>query len=101
MWKNFGADLYELLGRGDLEKLAYVLPEETAQRLVEAWQAVSEEADLISFLDRHGFEPRLANKVRNVWCGDALNKLKENPYRMLAFAGWEKVGWTDWRVSWV
>jgi exodeoxyribonuclease V alpha subunit len=91
LWKNFGSDVYEILGRGDLEKLTYVIPEETAQRLVGAWQAVAEEADIISFLDMHGFEARLANKVRNIWRGDALTKLKENPYRMLAFAGWEKV----------
>jgi len=91
LWKNFGSDLCEILSRGDLEKLTYVLPAETAQRLVETWQAVSEEAELISFLDTHGFEARLADKVRKIWGGDALTKLMENPYRMLAFAGWEKV----------
>ena len=91
LWKNFGSDLYEILSQGDFEKLTYVLPEETAQRLVEAWRAVSEEADIISVLDAHGFEARLADKVRNIWRGDTLTKLKENPYRMLGFAGWEKV----------
>ncbi len=91
LWKNFGSDLYEVLSQGDLEKLTYVLSEGSAQRLVEAWQTVSAEADIISFLDTHGFEARLAGKVRKIWRGDALTKLKENPYRMLAFAGWEKV----------
>ena len=91
LWKNFGSDLYEILSRGDVEKLTYVLPEETAARLVEAWRTVSEEAEIISFLDVHGFEAHLAGKVRKIWRGDALTKLKENPYRMLAFAGWEKV----------
>ncbi|MGA2077303.1 MAG: AAA family ATPase [Terriglobia bacterium] len=91
LWKNFGSDLYEILSRGDLEKLTYVLSEDSAQRVVEAWQAVAEEADLISFLDARGFEARLADKVRKIWPGDALTKLKENPYRMLAFASWEKV----------
>ena len=91
LWKNFGSDLYEVLRQGDLEKLTYVLPEESAQRLVEAWRTVSEEAAIVSFLDDHGFDARLADKVRKIWPGDALTKLKENPYRMLAFAGWEKV----------
>jgi len=91
LWKNFGSDLYKILSQGDLEKLTYLLPEETARRLVEAWRAVSDEADIISFLDTHGFEARLADKVRKIWRGDALTKLKENPYRMLALAGWEKV----------
>ena len=91
LWKNFGSDLYEVLRQGDLEKLTYVLAEESARRLVEAWRAVSEEAAIVSFLDAHGFDARLADKVRKIWPGDALTKLNENPYRMLAFAGWEKV----------
>ena len=91
LWKNFGSDLYEVLRQGDLEKLTYVLAEESARRLVEAWRAVSEEAAIVSFLDAHGFDARLADKVRKIWPGDAPTKLNENPYRMLAFAGWEKV----------
>ena len=67
LWKNFGSDLYEILGRGGLEKLSYVLPEETAQRLVEAWQVVVEEAGIISFLDAHGSAP--AWLIRFARCG--------------------------------
>ena len=91
LWKKFGSDLYEVLRQGDLEKLTNVLAEESARKLVEAWRAVSEEAGIVSFLDDHGFDARLANKVRKIWPRDALAKLRENPYRMLAFAGWEKV----------
>ena len=91
LWKNFGSLLYEVLRQGDLEKLTYVLAEESARRLVEAWRTVSEEVVIVSFLDDHGFDARLADKVRKIWPGDAVAKLKENPYRMLAFAGWEKV----------
>jgi exodeoxyribonuclease V alpha subunit len=91
LWKNFGPDLYEVLSQGDLEKLTYVLPEEIAQKLVEAWRTASEEAAVVAFLDDHGFDARLANKVRKIWAGHVLTKLNENPYRMLAFAGWEKV----------
>ena len=80
-----------MLSQGDVERLADVLSEESAQKLVEAWRAVAEEAGVVSFLDDHGFDIRLANKVRKIWPEDALTKLRENPYRMLAFAGWEKV----------
>ena len=31
LWKNFGSDLYEVLSQGDLEKLTYVLAEESAR----------------------------------------------------------------------
>ncbi len=63
LWSSFGSDLYEILRQGDLEKLTYVLPEESAQRLVEVWRAVSEEAAIVAFLDDHGFDSSLAGKV--------------------------------------
>ena len=91
LWKKFGQDLDAVLGQGDIEKLASVLSVECAQKLVEAWRAVAEEAGIVSFLDHHGFDLRLANKIRKVWPRDTLTKLRENPYRMLAFADWEKV----------
>jgi exodeoxyribonuclease V alpha subunit len=91
LWAEFGPDLHPALSQGDVGKLSGVLSEESAQKLVEAWRAVTEEASVVSFLDQHGFDIRLANKVRRIWPKDALAKLRENPYRMLAFADWEKV----------
>jgi exodeoxyribonuclease V alpha subunit len=91
LWAEFGANLHEVLNRGDVEKLLSVLSEKRAQALVRAWRAVAEEASVISFLDHHGFDTRLANKVRTIWPEEPLAKLEENPYRLLAFAGWEKV----------
>jgi exodeoxyribonuclease V alpha subunit len=91
LWAEFGSDLLTVLSQGDIEKLSYVLSAESAQKLVEAWRAVSEEASVVSFLGHHGFDIRLANKVRRIWPEAALTKLRQNPYRMLAFADWEKV----------
>ena len=91
LWTKFGSDLHVVLGTGDVGKLSGVLPEGSAQKLVEAWRSVTEEAGVVSFLDQHGFDLRLANKVRRVWPENTLAKLIDNPYRMLAFADWEKV----------
>ena len=91
LWTKFGSDLHIVLSQGDVERLGDVLSVESAQKLVEAWRAVAEEASVVSFLDDHGFDIRLANKVRKIWPEEALTKLRENPYRMLAFADWEKV----------
>ncbi len=91
LWAEFGPDLHTLLNKGDVEKLSYVVSEETAQKLAEAWRGVAEEASVISFLDHHGFDIRLANKLRTIWPEQTITKLRENPYRMLAFADWEKV----------
>jgi len=91
LWAEFGPDLHVVLSKGDVAKLAVVLPGDSAQKLVEAWHSVTEEASVVSFLDKHGFDLRLANKVRAVWPVRTLSKLSDNPYRMLAFANWEKV----------
>ena len=91
LWEEFGPHLGAVLGQGDLEKLTRVLSAECAQNLVEAWRAVSEEAGIVAFLDHHGFDLHLANKIRKVWPRDTLAKLRENHYRMLTFAAWEKV----------
>jgi exodeoxyribonuclease V alpha subunit len=80
-----------VLSQGDVTKLVRVLPEENAQKLVEAWRVVSEEAGVVLFLDHHGLDLRMATKIRKVWRSDTLAKLRENPYRMLVFAAWEKV----------
>ena len=91
LWTKFGSDLHTVLSQGNVDRLADVLSVESAQKLVEAWRAVAEEASVVSFLDDHGFDIRLANRVRKIWPEEALTKLRENPYRMLAFADWEKV----------
>jgi exodeoxyribonuclease V alpha subunit len=91
LWTKFGPDLHTVLSQGDVERLGDVLSVESAQKLVEAWRAVAEEASVVSFLDDHDFDIRLANRVRKIWPEEALTKLRENPYRMLAFADWEKV----------
>ena len=91
LWEEFGQDLGTVLGQRDMEKLTRVLSAECAQKLVEAWRAVSEESGIVAFLDHHGFDLHLANKIRKVWPRDTLAKLRENPYRMLTFTAWEKV----------
>jgi len=91
LWAEFGPDLHGALSKGDVGRLTQVLPGEVAQKLVDAWHSVTEEASVVSFLDQHGFDLRLANKVRAVWPKNTLAKLNDNPYRMLAFASWEKV----------
>lgn len=91
LWAEFGLDLHVALSKGDVAKLSGVLPGDSAQKLVDAWHSVTQEASVVSFLDKNGFDLRLANKVRAVWPESTLAKLSDNPYRMLAFANWEKV----------
>ena len=91
LWDCLGEDLYGLLGARNLEKLRGVLTDETAGKLVDAWETVAKEADVIAFLSHHGFDTKLANKVRTIWPEDTVQKLQDNPYRMLVFSSWHKV----------
>jgi len=80
LWTKFGPGLHTVLSQSDVERLGDVLSVESAQKLAEAWHAVAEEASVVSFLDDHGFDIRLANKVRRTCSEAPLAKLQENPY---------------------
>jgi exodeoxyribonuclease V alpha subunit len=88
---KFGESLTALLDTGDIEALSAVITEQVACRLVDAWQITKEEASVITFLDKHRMDARLANKVVRFWPKDAIEKLKENPYRLLHLANWREV----------
>jgi hypothetical protein len=68
LWTEFVSDLHVVLSTADVGKLSDVLPEDSAQKLMEAWRSVTEE-------------------------------LLDNPYRMLAFADWEKAVYGGVSVS--
>jgi exodeoxyribonuclease V alpha subunit len=91
LWKEFGEELYTLLTRGDVEKLSQVITPGAAGKLVEAWKKDSEEREVLNLLANYGFDQRLAKKLLAVWGKEAAEKVRENPYRMLAFTGWKKV----------
>ncbi len=91
LWAKLGRRLPVALAGGDITALSTVLPEHIAAKLVDAWRSVMDEANVIAFLDQHGFDLRLANKLRAVWPEGTIAKLHDNPYRMLAFANWERV----------
>ena len=90
LYSAFGDDLVSILNAGEATELESVLSAQMAERLMTAWTQNLEEAKLIAFLDEHGFEPRLANKLHAVWGSQAQSMLESNPYLMLAFASWRK-----------
>lgn len=97
LWEAFGPDLGAVLDQGDVEKLTGVVSAECGRKLVEVWCAVSEEAGIVAFLDHHGFDLHLANKIRTV------------PTARLPSCGRIPTGcwpsppgkrWTAWRARW-
>jgi exodeoxyribonuclease V alpha subunit len=91
LWKAFGEELYTILTDGNLDKLSRVVTPMTAEKLVESWRRDVEDGEVLYLLVNYGLNIRLANKVKRVWGKESLQKIQENPYRMLAFAGWDKV----------
>lgn len=88
LYEAFGNQLTSVLDAGDVGALQTILTASMAARLVAAWAEHQAEAAVIVFLDKHGFDTRLANKLRRVWGVQALPMLEQNPYYMLAFASW-------------
>ncbi|EEG07332.1 AAA family ATPase [Pseudogulbenkiania ferrooxidans] len=90
LYEAFGDRLPAILDVGDVDALEEVLTTGMAERLVTVWADHQAEAAVVAFLDEHGFDIRLANKLRKVWGSQAIEMLNLNPYYMLAFASWRQ-----------
>lgn len=86
----FGDRLAPTLDAGDVDALQAVLTAPMATRVIAVWAEHQAEAAVVVFLDKHGFDIRLANKLRRVWGAQALQMLELNPYYMLAFTSWTR-----------
>lgn len=91
LYNRFGDELAQILDEGNTAALQEVLTPIAAQTLVDAWQQNSAESEVVAFLDKYNFSPRLAGKVWRCWGDRAIQVLQSNPYSMLAFAGWDLV----------
>ena len=96
LYETFGDSLVSRLDDGDTEALWSVLTASMADRLVAVWAEKRAEGAVVAFLDKYGFDVRLAIKLRRVWGSQAIEMLGLNPYYMLAFAGWKV---TDFAAS--
>jgi len=86
--KTFGEGLVALLDHADVEKLSVVLGKECAGNLIQRWQENAQEASVAAFLDDCGADVRLASRVLRYWPARTVEKLRENPYRLLFLTGW-------------
>ncbi len=91
LWKHFGADLYAVLGGGDIDRLAEVLDRNQAAIVAQAWANQIALADCVVFFDENGIDPKVARKAVDFWGSDALTKIRDNPYRLLTVCSWGQV----------
>lgn len=86
--RELGAEnLAQTLTAGKVSHLAEVINPDLAQKIVDAWATLQNEISTIEFLMEHHFDPGLAKSILKVCQTDTVERLKLNPYSLLAFQG--------------
>jgi len=85
LWDHFGQELYEVLDRGDVSRLAEVLPRPIAEQLAGAWSHWGDTFTL-QWLQSRGLPVRLGRKLIAFYKRDTVAKIEEDPYRLISFA---------------
>jgi exodeoxyribonuclease V alpha subunit len=85
LWEYFGESLYDLLSKGDVEALTQMISRGTAQRAVNAWRTYVH-VDAIRYCNMIlGLGVSISFKVAEIYQYGTINKLNEDPFRLLAF----------------
>ncbi len=91
MWDHFGEELYGVLDRSEVERLVEIMPQSTAERLVESWSQYGQTLTL-QWLQSKSFPVSLGRKLLEFYGEDARTKIEEDPYRLISFAAsWKAV----------
>lgn len=86
--REFGAEnLAQSLTAGRVSHLAEVINPDLARKVVDAWMTLQNEISTIEFLMEHDFDPGLAKSILKVCQTDTVERLKRNPYSLVAFQG--------------
>jgi len=92
--REFGAEnLVQTLNAGKADHIAEVVSSQIAEAVVKAWQSLLNEIATAEFLMEHNFEPDLAKKIIKVCRTDTVERLKQNPFGLIAFRGLHKNLW--------
>jgi len=93
MWMSFGDELYDILTQQNRELLLTKvhLNDTLVEILFAAWEEYERIIPVVRFFHGLGFNAKLANKAVEFWGKEAVEKIKEDPYRLLAFGGWGQV----------
>jgi len=92
--REFGAEnLVQTLNAGRTNHIAEVVSPQIAEEIVKAWLSLQNEIATAEFLMEHNFEPDLAKKIIKVCRTDTVERLKQNPFGLIAFRGLHKNLW--------
>lgn len=85
--------LIQLLNEGKWQHIADIISEPIAKRLVEAWAHERNHIKTIKFLVEYKFPPQLATRIIKFCRSKTVERLKQNPYALVAFGGIAKNIW--------
>ncbi len=88
LWDQFGEALYYHLDTGVSEPFVDVIGSQLTEVLMHGWQELSLETTVYAWLDRHGAPFWLAQKLIDIYGSAVVEKMEDNPYRLLAFTNW-------------
>ena len=95
LWSVFGDEIYRVLAKGDIgaltDKERGNLPIDIADFAIEKWQTNKIETEVVRFFHEKGFLTPLAMKALSFYGKETLDKIVDNPYRLLAFTGFDVV----------
>ncbi len=90
LWEAFGEALYNHLDARNVAELAKVLTPDSAAQVAAAW-AQHGDSRTLQWLQAQGFDLALGRKVLQFFGTETVQRLKEDPYRLLSFcATWRQ-----------
>lgn len=91
LWETFRDGLFATLDDGDTPALADVVGAQKAAMLVHAWHEEGL-SNTLQWLQSHGVGLPIGRRIIGYFGRAAIDKISENPYRLLSFAaGWPEV----------
>lgn len=88
-------DLQGVLDAGELEPLTAIdkgkLSRQQAENLLQQWREYTSELRIVNEMDKLQLPASLALRVLEIWGQDAMEKLRDDPYRLLALYPWSRV----------
>lgn len=93
MWMAFGEELYDILTqkKEDLLLSKINLNDTLLEILFETWKEYERVIPVVRFFHGLGFNARLSKRAVEFWGEETVEKIKEDPYRLLAFGNWSQV----------
>lgn len=91
VWETLGAEIYEVLLRGDVQALADIVGFQKAIVIVEEFGMFRDEVEVLRDLDQYGVSARTAGAAARLWGTVALRKLQEDPFELTLLEPWTSV----------